>query len=91
MSVCLRMHMLHGLEQDPGYIASEPLWIAKTQDKTYLQGIFGIPRQKRLVDFTEKRAPKNHRELIERIAQHTKNNKVAKERVKSLRDSLLPT
>ena len=58
--------------------------------KTCIQGIFGTPRKKRLVvEITEKRAPQHHRELIKRIAEHIKNNKVTKEQVKSLRDSLL--
>ena len=63
-------------KQDPDYIASEPLWIVKAKDKGYLPGMFGTPRQNKLVvEITEKRAPNNHRELIERIATHIKNNK----------------
>ena len=78
--VYLCTHMLHGTEQDPEYTVSEPLWITKAKDNTYLQGIFGTPGQKRLVvEITEKRAPNNHRELIERIATYIgHHNKVTK-------------
>ena len=75
-------HMLHGHEQDLGYTISEPLWITKAKDKTYLRIIFCTPRPHKLVvDITEKRAPNNRRELIERIAKHIKNNSVTKEQV----------
>ena len=71
--------MLHGPEQDPDYIVSEPLWIAKAKDKTYLQCIFDTPRQNTVVvDIAEKRAPNNQRELIARIATRIQYNKVAK-------------
>ena len=32
LSVCLYMHMM---QQGPGYIAIEPLWITKAKDNTY--------------------------------------------------------
>ena len=90
LSVYMCMHMLHGPEQDPDYIVSEPLWVTKAKDKTYFQGIFGTPRQNILVvDITEKGAPNNRREFIERIAIRINHNNVTKEQVKSLRDSLL--
>ena len=70
---------MHMVQPDPDYIAIEPLWITNAKGKTYLQGIFGTPNEKTLVvDIIAKRAPKNHRELIERIATHIKNNKVTK-------------
>ena len=88
----MRMHMLRGPEQDPGYIVSKPLWNTKAKEKTYLQGMFVTPRRQRLVvEITEKKAPNNRRQLIERIAKHIKNNNVIKEHIKSLRDSLLST
>ena len=41
------------------------------------KGIFGTPREKRfVVGITEKRAPNNHREMIERIATHINNNRM---------------
>ena len=86
------MQKLHGPEPDSDYVVIDPLWNTKAKDNTYPQCKNGTPKQKRLVlDITEKRAPNNHRELIERIATHIKRNNMTKQEVHSLRDSLLST
>ena len=53
--------------------------MAAEAGKRIYQNVMGTPEQNRLVvEITEKRAAKNHRELIERIATHIKHNKVTK-------------
>jgi len=67
------------------YISTEQLWITKAKDKTYSQAIFGTPMKKRLlVEITDKKA-KNHRELIELMAEKIKHSKMTKEQVLELR------
>ena len=75
--------------QETDFISQEQLWITRASARTYLQAVFGTPRQKRLVVEVRETQTQKHREVIEQIAQHINCNKVTKEQVKVLRDSLV--
>ena len=75
--------------QETDFISREQLWIAKASARTYLQAVFGTPRQKRLVVEVMEAQTQKHREVIEQIAERIKCNQVTKEQVKVLRDSLV--
>ena len=61
----------------------------KAATRTYLQGIFGTPKQKRLIVEVSEAMSKEHREVIETLAEHIKTHKVTKEQVKVLRGKLV--
>ena len=75
--------------QETDFISQEQLWITRASARTYLQAVFGAPRQKRLVVEVRETQTQKPREVIEQIADHIKCNKVTKDQVKVLRDSLV--
>ena len=75
--------------RETDFISQEQLWITRASARTYLQAVFGTPRQKRLVVEVRETQTQKHREVIEQIAEHIKGNQVTKEQVRVLRDSLV--
>ena len=53
--------------QDPEIV--QDIKIVKAQDRTYIQGFWGNPREKHLVVEINERQTSNHRDLIEVIAK----------------------
>ena len=75
--------------QETDFISQEQLWVTRASARTYLQAVFGTPRQKRLVVEVRETQTQKHREVIEQIAEHIKCNQVTKEQVKVLKNSLV--
>ena len=75
--------------QDTDFIGQEQLWVTRASARTYLQAVFGTPRQKSLVVEVRETQTQEHMEVIEQIAEHIKCNQVTKEQVRVLRDSLV--
>jgi hypothetical protein len=85
----LRCSPSSGAPQDPDFIQQEQLWITKAATRTYIQGIFGTPKKKRLIVEVSELMSKQHREVVETLAEHIKTHKVTKEQVKALREKLV--
>jgi len=85
----LRWSPSSGVPQDPDFIQQEQLWITKAATRTYIQGIFGTPKKKRLIVEVSEVMSKQHRNVAETLAEHIKTHKVTKDQVKALREKLV--
>jgi len=73
--------------QDIDFI--QDLHIVQAKDRTYIQGWWGIPKGKHLVVEISEKMSKNHKDLIQTIANKIREGGMTKDMARNMRGKLL--
>lgn len=83
MDVCFDRSTL----QDTDFI--QDLRIVQAKDRTYIQGWWGMPKGKHLVVEISEKMTKNHKDLIQKIANKIREGEMTKAMARNMREKLL--